>query len=353
MKKTALLSAALLMAAASLFAHGEPGGTPLDAATEKLVRANLTQCDGMTLTGDAFAQKMPLGLSAKLIRSASPNHLCDGQYLLVTSNGGTYWLGSPWFLGDAGGTTIEEKLQAFAWRAMQSNVTATIDRKRSPEGLFRATVMQTTEAGKIPLEGLVDADGRVFFLGPFLPLSSDSAKARASAFAPLAATAPAKGAAAAPVTIVEFSDFQCPSCKRSAGVGEAVVARFGDRVRYVRYDLPLITSHPWAFGAAMAGRAIYAQKPELFWSYKKQVYENQDKLNAFVFADFARGFAEDNGLDMQRYDADVVAEAMRDEILKGVGAAFANGVRATPTFMVNGVFVGSDVVEAYVENLLK
>ena len=341
------------MAAATVVAHSEPGGTPLDAATEKLVRANLTQCEGMTLTGDAFAQKMPQGLSAKLIRSASPNHMCDGQYLLVTSNGGTYWLGSPWFLGDAGGATIEEKLQGFAWRAMQSSVTATIDRKRSPEGLFRASLMQTTEAGKIPLAGFVDPDGRVFFLGPFLPLNSDSAKSRATAFQSLVAASPSKGPAAAPVTLVEFSDFQCPSCKRSAGVGESIVGRFGDRVRYVRFDLPLITSHPWAFGAAMAGRAIYAQKPELFWSYKKQVYENQDKLNAFVFPDFARQFAQDNDLDMQRYDTDVVSPATRDEILKGVGSAFANGVRATPTFMVNGVFVGSDGVEAYVENLLK
>lgn len=352
MNKKALLSAALLMVAASLPAH-ETAGTPLDAATDKLVRANLTQCEGMTLTGAAFAQTMPAGLSAKLIRSSSPNHLCDGQYLLVTSNGGTYWIGAPWFLGEAGGATIEEKLQSFAWRAMQSNVNATIDRKRSPEGLFRATILQTTEAGKIRMEGLVDPDGRVFFLGPFLPQSGDPAKARMNAFSSLVTSAPAKGAATAPVTVVEFSDFQCPSCKRSSGVGETIVARFGDRVRYVRYDLPLITSHPWAFGASMAGRAIYAQKPELFWSYKKQVYENQDKLNAFVFADFARQFAEDHELDMARYDADVVSPATRDEILNGVGAAFANGVRATPTFMVNGVFVGSDGVEAYVEKLLR
>lgn len=352
MKPSALLTAVLLLAAATAIGHTEPGGTPLDAATEKLVRQQLVQCATMTITGDEFAQKMPQGLSAKLIRTTSENHACDGQYLLVTSRASTFWIGHPWFLSDES-ATIEEKLKTFAWKAMQSNVTATVDRKRTAEGLFRATLQQTTEAGRIPMEGLVDPDGRVFFLGSFEPLSADSAKARVSAFAALAGNAPAKGSADAAVTVVEFSDFQCPSCKRTSALGESLVSRFGDQVRYVRLDLPLITSHPWAFGAAMAGRAIHRQNADLFWDYKKQVYENQDRLNPFVFDDFARKFAEDHGLDMKRYEADAASQAVREELLEGVGAAFSNGVRATPTFMVNGVFVDSAQVEAYVENLLR
>ena len=61
-----------------------------------------------------------------------------------------------------------------------------------------------------------------------------------------------------------------------------VVKKYGDQVRYIRYDLPLVSMHPWAFSATMAGRAIYRQKPELFWAYKKEVYENQDKISAFT-----------------------------------------------------------------------
>jgi protein-disulfide isomerase len=352
MYKTAILPAALFLAAAA-FAHTDPKGTPLDAQTEALVKRQLTLCEAMTLTGEAYGQKMPAGLTAKLIRSSSPNHACDGQYLLVTSAGGTFWLGHPWFLDDASGTTIEEKVAAFAWKAMQSNMTVSVERKRSPEGLFRATLQQTTDSGKVPMQGLVDPEGRVFFLGSFEPVNGDSAKLRTAAFAPLLAASPATGAGDAAVTIVEFSDFQCPSCKRTSDLAQSIVGNSGGRVRYIRYDLPLITSHPWAFGAALAGRAIYRQKPELFWTYKKQVYENQDRLNAFVFGDFARQFAEDNGLDMKRYDEDLGSAALRDELLKGVGAAFANGVRATPTFMVNGVYVSGDGLSEYVGNLLK
>ena len=146
MKKPAFLSAALLLAATALFGHGEPSGAPLDEKTEKLVRAQLPLCEGMKLTGENFDQKMPQGLTARVIRAASENHACDGQYMLVTSNGGTFYLGYPWFIAEAGGPTIEEKLQNFAWRSMQSSIVATIDRKRSPEGLFRASLMQTTVA---------------------------------------------------------------------------------------------------------------------------------------------------------------------------------------------------------------
>jgi protein-disulfide isomerase len=78
-----------------------------------------------------------------------------------------------------------------------------------------------------------------------------------------------------------------------------------DKVRYIRYDTPLVTIHPWALAAAIAGRAVWHQKPDLFWKYKEQIYANQEKLSAFTIDEFARGFASDHDLDMKKYDADV------------------------------------------------
>ena len=109
-------------------------------------------------------------------------------------------------------------------------------------------------------------------------------------------------------------------------------------MRYVRYDLPL-SGHPWAFPAALVGRAIYRQKPDLFWDYKKAVYENQENLSAFMFWDWARGWAEDHELDLAKYDADLNNADIKAEILKGAGTAFSNDVRSTPTYMVNGIMV--------------
>jgi len=141
------------------------------------------------------------------------------------------------------------------------------------------------------------------------------------------------------VTVIEFSDFECPSCQHAAGYMPAILSKYGDKVRYIRYDLPLVSMHPWAFAATMAGRAIYRQKPELFWAYKKEIYENQDKLSAFTIDDFARGFAQSHDLDLKKYDADVNDESIRNEILKGVGIAFTNDIRATPTYIVNGKII--------------
>ena len=357
-KLPAILVAAFLAGATSLSAHtAPPDAKPLDAASDKLVRQALPLCSDLELSTTGLGGALPQGISGKIIHAASASHSCDGQYVLLTSTAGHSYLGSPWFISTAPGTTTEEKLKNFVWTNLQMNVTPVIEKKRSPEGFFPVTLLQTTEWGKIPLEGLVDADGRLFVMGRFQTPAGNAAKGRTEALQPLLATAPTKGGAAAPVTVVEFSDFQCPSCKRTAHVGEAIAAKHGDGVRYIRMDLPLISSHPWAFGAALAGRAIYRQKPELFWEYKKAIYENQERLNAFILDDFARGFAEDHDLDMQRYDADLASQAVRDEILKGVGAAFSHQVRATPTFMVNGVYVSTGPdgkeLDAYVAGLLK
>jgi protein-disulfide isomerase len=115
--------------------------------------------------------------------------------------------------------------------------------------------------------------------------------------------------------------------------------------------------HPWAFAAAVAGRAIYRQKPALFWEYKKQIYANQDKLNAFLIDDFARGFAQDHDLDLKKYDADVNSADLQKGIIDGAGLALSNDVRATPTYMVNGIVVdpGNDgkYLESYIAGLLK
>ena len=234
-------------------------------------------------------------------------------------------------------------------------MTATIDRTRNADGLFPVTLNQSTENGKLPLTGFIDADGQIFFLGRFRPTGSDIRTARAKVFDDFIANSPAKGAASPSVTIVEFSDFQCPSCQRAANYLDPIMAKHGDKVQYIRFDLPL-SGHSWAFGAALAGRAIYRQKPDLFWEYKKQVYANQTSLNPFTFWDWARNFAKDNDLNLDKYDADLSSEAIKTEILNGAGTAFSNDIRATPSYMVNGALVepgeeGKDLAE-YVEKLV-
>lgn len=346
-----------MLAATAALAQEKAAPPQIDAKSDKLIREALPVCGDVKLSRTDLNSALPAGLQAFVVRSESTRPACEGQFLFVTAPSGASYLGAPWLLMNAEGATIEERIQNFAWKNMQANFTATVDRKHNRDGLFPVTLVQTTEKGKVPIPGVVDPDGKIFFMGTFRPAGVEAPAARIKALESFIAAAPVKGAEKADVTIVEFSDFQCPSCKYGSGFAEAVLAKHAGRVRYVRYDLPLMTAHPWAFAAAVAGRAIYRQKPEAFWDYKKQIYENQDTLNAFTIDDFARSFAEDHGLNLTKYDADVASAEIRDQVLQGVGMAFATHVRATPTFMVNGVFVepGEEgkALQEYVAGLLK
>lgn len=348
---------AIALFATAAFAAEE--GKPLDAKVEKAVRDALPTCPDLKLSGSDLPYKLPTGFAATVIRMESPSHrgACEGQLVSVVSPTGGFFLGVPWYIAGEEGATPEEKLKNFAWRNMQMITTPVIDRSsRTSDGLFRATLNETTEAGKVPLDGEMDPAGSVFFFGHFRRMNGDVRAERLKAFEAVLANAPAHGAKDAAVTVIEFSDFQCPSCKFASGFLEPILAKHGDKVRYVRYDLPL-SMHAWAFSAAMAGRAVYRQKPELFWEYKKQVYLNQDKITAFSIEDFTRGFAESHELDLKRWDADVASPEIRAEILRGIGLAFSNDIRATPSYVVNGALVdageGGKDLAAYVDKLVK
>ncbi len=325
----------------------------VDPRIDKAVREALPVCDEATIKYSESTVKLPPRFKGALVQVESPRPSCSGQYIAALSPTDGFFLGMPWPIGSEEGKSVDEKLKNFTWRAMQQTMTAEVKGPATEDGLIPVTLWQITENGKQPLYGLIDPLGTTFFFGNFKRLKTDQAAQRVKTFESLAAKMPAKGSG--PVTIIEFSDFQCPSCKRAAGYVDPIVHKHEGQVRYVRFDLPL-QGHPWAFGAALAGRAIYRQKPELFWDYKKSVYENQESLNPFTFWDWARGWAEDHELDLKKYDADLENAELRAEILQGAGFALSNDVRATPTYIVNGAIVDAGdegkALAAYVDKLL-
>jgi hypothetical protein len=253
--------------------------------------------------------------------------------------------------------TAVQKVKAFAWNALQQNVDPVIDKTPNHDGFYNLTMYQTTESGKLPLLGEIDPEANVVFIGRFHPMSAGFREARLKDLQPFTDNAPATGASKPVVTVIEFSDFECPSCKAHSHDLQPILEKYGSQVRYIRYDLPLVMIHPWALAAAMGGRAIYRQKPDLFWEYKKFIYDNQEEINAFTIDQRARGFAEDHDLDMKKYDADVASQEIKDALINGAGMAFSSDVRATPTYMVNGTIVDpgnhGEFLESYVAGLLK
>lgn len=348
MKRSILLTLTLVLCA-PLFA------IDVDPKLDKAVRELLPVCADAKITFAESPVKLPERFRGTLVMMESPRASCNGQYVAVLSPVNGVFLGSPWGFAEEEGTTPEQKLHNFTMRNLQESMDVKIDRTPTEDGLWPATLTQTTEAGKVALHGFVDPQGRTFFFGAFRRLGSDMLAQRMKAFDSFIADSPAKGAAKPAVTIMEFSDFQCPSCKRASGYVDAILKNHGDQVRYIRFDLPL-AGHPWAFAAALSGRAIYKQKPDLFWQYKHDVYENQESLNAFMIWDWARHWAEDHDLDLKAFDAVVADEKVRAQLLEGAGVAFSNDVRATPTYFVNGALVDAgnngEALAAYVDKLL-
>ena len=354
--KSLILSLFAVLAATVVLADDAPAAKPLDPKLERFVRDSLTQCKEMTLTQEPSPLTLPAKFTSTLIKVASPRAVCEGQFVSVSTRTGGFYLGVPWVIKDMEGTTIEERLRNFTWQNLHETFKPEIDHHVTVDGLYPVTLWQTTERGPMPMEGEVDIDGSVFFLGHFRRPTDDVKAIRLKAFEPFIANAPQEGSSKPAVTVVEFSDFECPSCRHAAGYLDPIISKYGDKVRYVRYDLPL-TMHPWAFSAALAGRAIYRQKPALFWEYKKTVYENQEHLSAFMIDDFARNFAKDHELDMAKYDKDIASADLKTELLKASGTAFSNDIRSTPTYLVNGVMLdpgeGGKVLEEYVAGLVK
>jgi protein-disulfide isomerase len=138
-----------------------------------------------------------------------------------------------------------------------------------------------------------------------------------------------RGPADAPVTVVEYGDFECPYCGQAEPVVRALLREFGD-VRYVWRHLPLSDVHPHAQLAAEAAEAASAQGA--FWEMHDLLFRHQDALRASELI----AYAEQLGLDVERFARDLREHAGAARVAEDVDSADLSGVSGTPTFFVNG-----------------
>jgi len=138
------------------------------------------------------------------------------------------------------------------------------------------------------------------------------------------------GPATAPVTMVEYGDFECPHCGQAHPIVKALLEQLGDQIRFAFRHFPLATIHPHAEHAAEAAEAAGAQG--MFWEMHDMLFENQDALDDESLVQYAAAL----GLDMDRFISDlsshVYAPKVREDFLSGV----RSGVNGTPTFFING-----------------
>lgn len=150
---------------------------------------------------------------------------------------------------------------------------------------------------------------------------------------------PAKGVATAPVTIVEFTDFQCPSCAAMQPILEEAIKTYGTKVRFVVRDFPL-PSHTNAFKAAEAANAANAQGK--FFEYTALLFQRQKALDVPSL----KKYATEIGLDRARFDAELDKGTYRAEVRKDITDGEMYGVGSTPTIFINGIMLRTLSAEA-------
>jgi protein-disulfide isomerase len=168
---------------------------------------------------------------------------------------------------------------------------------------------------------------------------------------PLAAGDPSRGNISAPVTIVEFSDFQCPYCLRASPTLSQLQKKYGDKLRVVWKDFPLTQIHPDAFRAAEAAHCAGEQGK--FWEYHDLLFGNQKALQP---SDLTK-YAADAKLDTKRFDACVMSSTFTDRVRAGMKLGGQLGVSSTPTLYINGRMVAGayplDALSAMVDEELE
>jgi protein-disulfide isomerase len=170
-----------------------------------------------------------------------------------------------------------------------------------------------------------------------------------AAAVPLRPDDPVKGRAGAPVTLVLFSDFQCPFCARANPAVKEIEDAYPGQVRIAWKHLPL-PMHKNAVPAALATEAARAQGGSAkFWAMHDKLFANQGALSADAFEGYARGL----GLDLARFRADLASPKLRARVDEDAQLAAKLGISATPTFVVNGErVVGSGGLRGAVERQL-
>jgi len=245
--------------------------------------------------------------------------------------------------------TIEGYLRHLYAFGPDVPVTVGPTKETAVDGVLETTITVVIGENKETVKFYVSKDGKYLFRGELSDMTKDPlAEARAKI---QLKDAPAWGDAKAPVTIVEYSDFECPVCKSLHDVLRDLMPKYQGKVRLIFKDYPLEQIHPWARTAAIAGRCAYQQDPSAFWKMYDLIYDNQEIVSASTAWTKATDYATQLRLDPEGFKACMASP----EAAQAINASRDNGkaldVNSTPTVFVNGRrLVGADahLLEQYI-----
>lgn len=140
-----------------------------------------------------------------------------------------------------------------------------------------------------------------------------------------------QGLATAPITLVEYGDYECPFCGEAYPIVKQLQEQLGERLRFVFRNFPLTTAHPHAQNAAEAAETAAGQ--DRFWEMHDLLFENQEELGDSNLIHYASKL----GLDATRFESELSAHTYATRVREDFMSGVRSGVNGTPAFFINGV----------------
>ncbi|MGC9994737.1 MAG: thioredoxin domain-containing protein [Terriglobia bacterium] len=210
-----------------------------------------------------------------------------------------------------------------------------------------ASIAAQSDKGKQTEDFYATPDKQVFVMGKILNLGVDLRREALRTMATV--NQPSQGPAHAPVTIVEYADLECPMCgKLHLFLENDLLPKYGDKVRVIFKEFPLVQIHDWSLTAAIANECVYKLKPEAFAPYRTLIFQSQSTTNAANVRDNLLAYADQVGVDRSSLAGCLDSKASMRRIDEGTSEAKQLEVQSTPTCFINGrMLVGFASPDAY------
>ncbi len=246
---------------------------------------------------------------------------------------------------------LKEKIASYMRRAF--NIPAdvkisvgNISASKVP-GLDKSVVNVSIGERKQTQDIYISKDGKYLILGKVFNLNEDPLKETWNKIT--LHGSPVRGAEGAKVTVVEFTDFECPFCGRAYSTVEDLLLKYAGKIKLVYKSFPLPT-HPWAMRAAIGADCAYEQNQTSFWYFYDHLFQEQGSITPDNVNDKLKEYAKATKLNMGRFDTCLDKEQSKPMVERDIKEADSIGVSATPTFVINGRIVqGAQPEEAFVQ----
>jgi protein-disulfide isomerase len=259
---------------------------------------------------------------------------------------------------DLTGPDASKKLSKQMSALAGDTVEAVVSKEKGPAGMTPVKLTQVSAGvGRVEIQASLTGDNKFLFVGMIYSLDADPRKERMKRLD--LAGSPSIGPANAAVTIVEISDYECPSCGLRQKDIEAALEKYKGKVRLVHQDHPIWRIHQWAMTAADGSRCVEKMSPQSYWKYKHELYARQKEIDETIygnaekktdtkvddatlharFAEMAKPIIQSLGIDFDEWNRCRKEGRQRNLILSELSQASDLNINGTPTLLVNGILI--------------